>query len=247
MPTLNLPGGARVARAIVFDKDGVLVDFDRYWGALTRQRLEAMAADLDPAEELELLALLGYPGHVDPDGPLPMATRFESMAVATGFLYRRGLPWVEARDRVRSAFAVAETRLPADALRQCGGAAETLAELRARHWRIGVATTDTAAHAWHTLEALGLAPWIDALVGGDEVERGKPDPQMFDLVCSRLGVAPAEAAMVGDGINDLKLVRAAGGAGAIGVLGGVSRREVLAPEADVVLEQLSDLLALCSA
>ncbi len=266
MPTFALASGPAQARAFVFDKDGVLVDFGRYWGAMTMARLAGLreflkmrqgrsgdeigaAAAWHEAEEpwQDLAASLGYPGgSVDPTGPLVLATRFESAAVASAFLYRRGLTWVEARDAVRQAFDQAEGRVGAGALAECPGAREVLRALHERGWRIGVATTDAAEHAWSTLERLQLAPFVHALAGGDEVSRGKPHPDMLELVCARLGVAAREAIVVGDGINDLEMARSGRARAAIGVLTGVSTRQELAPAADLVLADLSRLLAACS-
>lgn len=265
MPTFALASGPVEARAFVFDKDGVLLDFGRYWGAVTSARLAGLreflrtrdgqdgdeigaVARWHEAEEpwRDLAASLGYPdGSVDPTGPLVMATRFESAAVASAFLYRRGLAWVEARDAVRQAFDRAEVRAGEGALAECPGAREVLRTLHERGWRIGVATTDSAEHSWSTLERLHMAPFVQALVGGDEVSRGKPHPDMLALVCDRLGVAAREVIVVGDGINDLKMARNGQALAAIGVLTGVSTRQALVPDADLVLADLPQLLEAC--
>jgi phosphoglycolate phosphatase len=50
---------------------------------------------------------------------------------------------------------------------------------------------------------------VNVVVGGDTCERRKPDPQPLLFACESLGVAPAQALMVGDSINDVKAARAA--------------------------------------
>jgi len=48
------------------------------------------------------------------------------------------------------------------------------------------------------LHGLGLSPSIDVVVSSAHVGLHKPDPRIFELACERLGVAPEEAAHVGD-------------------------------------------------
>ena len=249
MPTLRFPGADVEIQAIVFDKDGVLQDFLNYWGQVTRARV--LGLGLDPerhtAQVQELEALLGYPGDtVDPDGPLVLATRAESAILASGYLYQHvGMPWVDAKARVDESFETAYVRVPADALRPCSGAREAIEILKALGCKMAVATTDSKDHALQSLSRLGMLNFFEAVVGGDEVSRGKPDPEMYHRVCYLMGVLPDENVSVGDGINDLRMGRAAGCRATIGVLSGVSRREQLEPEADLVLDGVRQLPALC--
>jgi len=48
------------------------------------------------------------------------------------------------------------------------------------------------------LQGLGLGGFLETVVSSAEVGLRKPDPRMFELACERLGVAPEEAAHVGD-------------------------------------------------
>jgi putative hydrolase of the HAD superfamily len=48
------------------------------------------------------------------------------------------------------------------------------------------------------LDGLGLGPLIDTVVSSADVGLRKPDPRIFELALERLGVAPADAAHVGD-------------------------------------------------
>ncbi|MBI6545388.1 MAG: HAD family hydrolase [Cyanobacteria bacterium NC_groundwater_1444_Ag_S-0.65um_54_12] len=245
MPTLKLPGGPVNAKAIVFDKDGVLLDFVSYWGAITRARATATikGIDCDTAKIQELEALLGLRnGDVDPNGPLVLATRTESAVLATGFLYQYGVPWVEAKSRVREAWKVADEQLPPGSVQPCRQVKQTLEALRSAGWLLGVATTDNKTHAWATLRAIGVATFLTAVAGGDEVVNGKPAPELLLLACERLGASPDETIMVGDGVNDLLMGRQAGCVATVGVLSGVSTREQLEPAADVILPDIAELL-----
>ena len=91
------------------------------------------------------------------------------------------------------------------------------------------------------LERLGLAELFDTVVYSCDERLRKPDARLFATVCERLGVAPADAVMVGDSlIND---VRAAAEAGLQGVLVGRSRdrRDVPPQGASRVVESVAEL------
>jgi len=90
------------------------------------------------------------------------------------------------------------------------GAAEALERLHASGLRTAVVTNKQERFARGLLERLELIAWVDLVIGGDSCERRKPDPQPLLFACSRLGVSPTRALMVGDSINDVEAARAAG-------------------------------------
>ena len=85
---------------------------------------------------------------------------------------------------------------------------------------------------------------FDTVVGGDETERHKPDPQPLHLALERLGAKPDEAAYIGDSPFDLRAARD-GGLHAIGVTWGrIHPRERLeAEEPDAIVDTAEELLA----
>jgi putative hydrolase of the HAD superfamily len=93
----------------------------------------------------------------------------------------------------------------ADFVRHClvprAGAVETLAELRARGYKIGLITvcTEDVELLWPESAFAGL---FDAEIFSNAVGLSKPDPRIYQLCCDELGVEPREAVFVGDGAND---------------------------------------------
>lgn len=227
-------------RAIVFDKDGVLVDFARYWCAMAQARATAIArrAGLAEPEVSRLLSGMGVPaGAIDPTGPLAVGSRAEELTIASAFLYGRGKSWLEARAIAEASFAEAEAGVdPGRLVRPTGPLEATCSALAALGLKLAVATTDLTANATRDLALLGIDRYFGAVLGVDAVSRNKPHPDLFLRACQILGVRPDEAWMVGDALNDVRMARAAGAAGAIGVTSGVTSRAMLESEADVVLE-----------
>jgi HAD superfamily hydrolase (TIGR01509 family) len=75
-------------------------------------------------------------------------------------------------------------------VRPMPGAADAIAFGRAAGLRLALATSGQRAHADLSLAESGLAGLFDAEATGDEVERGKPAPDLFLLAAERLGVEP---------------------------------------------------------
>jgi phosphoglycolate phosphatase len=90
------------------------------------------------------------------------------------------------------------------------GAAAGLSALCARGLRIGVVTNKPREAALTLLKRLGLAQWVQVVVGGDSCLERKPHPQPLLLALATLQAAPEEAVMVGDSQVDVQAARAAG-------------------------------------
>lgn len=77
------------------------------------------------------------------------------------------------------------------------GAAETLAELSARRYRMAV-VSNADGRVRGLLEAAGVTPWLEFVVDSAEVGLEKPDPRIFHAATERLGLPPSSCAYVGD-------------------------------------------------
>ena len=90
------------------------------------------------------------------------------------------------------------------------GAAEVVESLRADGRLLALATSSLAGFAARALDGLGLAGAFDAAVTGDEVGAGKPDPEIYALAASRLGVEPAACVAIEDTPAGVAAATAAG-------------------------------------
>lgn len=89
----------------------------------------------------------------------------------------------------------------------------TLAVARAAHARglpLAVASGGFRPVVEQILTALGIREWFGAVVGGDEVARGKPAPDTYLEAARRLGVAPAACLVFEDTRIGLDAAAAAG-------------------------------------
>ncbi|MEK6977073.1 MAG: HAD-IA family hydrolase [Candidatus Hydrothermarchaeota archaeon] len=90
------------------------------------------------------------------------------------------------------------------------GAEEVLQALRGRGLGLAVVTNTHRSLATLILRHFRLYDYFDAVLGGDDVRRGKPDPEIVMKACEALGSPAARAVLVGDTENDMKAGKAAG-------------------------------------
>ncbi|WP_457606236.1 HAD family hydrolase [Nitratifractor sp.] len=90
------------------------------------------------------------------------------------------------------------------------GIRELLEWLKARGCLLAVATNAYRRAMLESLRHLGIEGVFDALVGYDDVERGKPSPDMLWKILEELKVDPEEAIFIGDGPRDALAAERAG-------------------------------------
>jgi len=131
----------------------------------------------------------------------------------------------------------------ASRIRVLPGVARTLAHLSSR-FGLGIATSRTSDGAERILETLGLRPHISVIVGVEDVERTKPEPEPVLKALRLLGLPPEEGVMVGDTPDDVRAGRTAG-LMAVGVTTGAHGRDALMDAgADHVVDGLWELTTL---
>lgn len=120
------------------------------------------------------------------------------------------------------------------------GAVETVAKLAAAGIAVAVCTNKPQRPAELVLEALGFAPHLRAVAGGDRFPHRKPDPRHLLDTLALLGATPQAAVMVGDNEHDMAVAHGAG-TGAVLVSYGYARLPLAEIEADARIDSLSAL------
>jgi beta-phosphoglucomutase len=119
------------------------------------------------------------------------------------------------------------------------GAGELLKSLRAAGFRLAVGSSGPPENVSLVLDGLGARELFGAVVTGDDVVRGKPDPQVFLVAAERLGVAPGRCAVIEDAPAGVAAANAAGMT-SVGLLSTGRTRKDLAAAREVVAS-LSEL------
>ncbi|APF39294.1 phosphoglycolate phosphatase (plasmid) [Chelatococcus daeguensis] len=208
-------------KAILFDLDGTLVDSAR---DLT-DAVNALLAE-EGLPQVSLAAVKSMIG----DGAAKLVER--ALAATGGDLSR--LP-----AHVVRFLAIYETGA-AGHTAAYPGVPEVLHELKRRGLRLAVVTNKPYAATMDILEALGLAGFFGAVIGGDSLPERKPHPAPLQAALARLEVSPEAAIMVGDNYHDVEAARAAG-VRAFAVTYGYSHRPHAELGADRLLDTMSEL------
>jgi len=116
------------------------------------------------------------------------------------------------------------------------GVEDWLAGLKSRSWRQAVASSATLQVIEAILELLNIRFYFDAIVSSEDVERSKPDPQMFLSAARKLEVLPGRCVVVEDAPTGIEAACQAG-MRSIGVL---TTHSAL-PKADLVVKTLQEL------
>jgi pyrophosphatase PpaX len=124
----------------------------------------------------------------------------------------------------------------------CVGMDDVLVALKEEGRRLGIVSAKRRRTVELAFANVAVGHLFDVVVGGDEHEKQKPEPDLLLLALARLGAAPGEAAYVGDSPFDVQAARAAG-LHAVGVTWGrIHGRDALA-DADVIVDTPEELLA----
>ncbi len=126
------------------------------------------------------------------------------------------------------------------------GVEEGLAAMKARGLRLACVTNKASRFTDPLLASSRLAGYFDQVVTSDRAGQRKPDPGPFLFACRALGVAPPEAAVIGDSANDAVGGRRAGCRVLLVPYGYREGQDVRAIECDGIVASLIDAANLLS-
>jgi beta-phosphoglucomutase len=174
-------------KGVIFDMDGVLVDSSQAhlasWQALGRE----IGRDFPPSLFQATFGMHNHQiiplwlGETPPD--------LERLAQRKEELYRAAAPAT---------------------VRALPGAVELVRELAGEGFALAVASSGPRANVELILDLLGLRPLFAALATGEDVRRGKPDPEVFRVALERLGLPPQACVVIEDAPQGVEGALAAG-------------------------------------
>ena len=130
-----------------------------------------------------------------------------------------------------------------DDLEACVGMEDVLVRLRDEGRRLGVVTAKRRATVELAFARVPLGHLFEAIVGGDETERHKPDPEPLLLAAERMRVDPRDCAYVGDSPFDVRAAKAAGMFAVAVTWGRIHERARLeSEEPDAIVDRAEELL-----
>ena len=177
-------------RAVIFDMDGVLTDSE----------------PLICAAAMEMFKELGVT--VQPEDFHPFVGTGENRYLG-GVAEKYGLVLDIVKAKART-YEIYLAMVPLQ-LQALPGAIELVRKCRAAGYRCAIASSADRIKIEANLNKIGLPSntW-QAIVTAEDVERRKPDPAIFLMAASRLGVSPSQCTVVEDAVNGIAAAKAAG-------------------------------------
>jgi len=175
-------------KAVIFDFDGLMIDSERLYFEVERE----MASRYGKAVREEILWQMM--------GRKPI----EGLAI---FVRELGLP-LEPAEAVKIRNDLLRKRMKQD-LRAMPGLFSILDALHGK-FKLAVATGAPREFLDIAIDRLGIREKFDVLQASDDIQSGKPNPEIFLKTCERLGVEPQQAIVLEDSENGVAAGKRAG-------------------------------------
>lgn len=235
------------AQAIIFDKDGTLIDFDAMWGGWVVYLAEQLHAVSGLHVREPLCLAMGYDDanqKVLAHGKLAATPMSQLYRLTVEVMQALGLTAERAERAVEQGWCIPD---PVMLAKQFTDTRTLFQKLHSQNIKIGIATTDDRRPTQAMIEAFDIEDYLSTMVCADDGIPAKPAPDMVLTICERMKVDPSKVMVVGDTTADLKMARAAGAGLVVGVLSGVSASSDLIHFADVLIESVDELHAYAEA
>lgn len=231
-------------QAIIFDKDGTLIDFDAFWVTISKaaikETLEALQMTRIPVSEI--LETLGVKNGI---------TRIDSVLCKGTYAQLGQVVYEVVKGYGCTASCEEVIQLVTDAYVRNSDKGQVipttpdlprvLKELKSRGIILAVVTTDNDPVTRFCLGTLGIEELFDFLYTDDGQTPPKPDPFCANDLCRRTGISKDALLMVGDTPTDMEFAKNAD-ISAIGIAKTEPNRQILSPHALTVIEHPAYLL-----
>ncbi len=177
-----------LARHVVFDLDGVIVDSEPIHERANDEYLERLGASIDEALREDM-----------------MGRRVRELTDAIAERFGRPPDEVFAERE-----AIFWRLLDSCGVRAMPGLDAAIARLSGAGLELAVATSGTRAYVDLVLERLGVRAAFAAVVSGEDVTYGKPCPDSYLRVANLLRAGPADCVALEDTFHGVAAARAAG-------------------------------------
>ncbi|MGY4644365.1 beta-phosphoglucomutase family hydrolase [Cellulomonas sp. URHB0016] len=244
------PVSLRDFDAVLFDLDGVLTTTRTVHAAAWKRMFDEFLAEWDAAHGTDLPEFDERSDYASAVDGKPREIGVRDFLASRGITLPPGKPDAPPEELSEWGLGNRKQILVEDEIARNGveafpGSVAWVRELREAGLRTAVVSSSRNCAA--VLEAAGIANLFDARVDGETALElglpGKPAPDGFLEGARRVGVTPERAVVVEDALAGV----AAGRAGAFGLVIGVNREshtaELLANGADIVVDDLGELLA----
>lgn len=204
--------------AIIFDLDGVICSTDRYHYLAWKALADRLGISFDEEINRQLRGV----------------SRMESLEIVLGkhssdYSAEEKMALAAEKNEIYKSYLASMT--PGDLSKEVR---MTLHTLRQRGYLLAIGSS--SKNTKQILTRLGLGQFFDAIADGTMITKSKPDPEVFLLAASMLGVSPENAIVIEDAESGIRAAKA-GRFRAIGI-----KSDGNDPDSDITIKSLKNLI-----
>ena len=109
-------------------------------------------------------------------------------------------------------------------------------------YKLTVFTSDRYLNTLSSFKYFDIEKYFKEIIGGDNVNNSKPDPEGILKACSKIGIKPSNTAYISDTVSDMRMAEEANVGLKLGVTSGLDKRKALSRSADLVVDSLMEVL-----
>lgn len=231
------------ASALIFDKDGTLIEFDAFWVSLSIKAIQQVLDGLNIQGELSnIIEAFGvHDGVTDINGVLCHGTYAQMGEIVYDILKKHNpsLSKEQITNLVESSYkenvCFGEVKPTTPSLKN------VLEKLKERGKKLAVVTTDNEDVTRVCLNKLGIEELFDKIYTDNGHFPPKPNPFCANDFCEKFGLDKNKVVMVGDTMTDVRFAKNAG-IKIISLAQKEENRAQLCDYADVIVDDLTKLL-----
>lgn len=176
---------------VIFDMDGVISDTQRFHAVAESAILKTYGIDMAPAAITSK-----YAGVADDEMFKDILAHHKNITANPQNLVKQkwNLMAKSASGKIKA--------IP--------GAVELIKSLKRNSFKLAVASSSPKAFIDEVIASLKLNTYFDVLVSSDEVESGKPNPDIFLLAASKIDTPPEHTIVIEDGLSGMVAAKEAG-------------------------------------
>ena len=229
---------------IVFDKDGTLMDFEKFWVKILKISIEAILKKYNAPIRLaqDVCKAYGADGEVVDINGIFCSGTYEMMGKAIYDIFEKnGIKadldelCTATKDEFYSSYSLGEI-VPA-----CNDIEGLFNKISSLGIKAVLVTSDDEFGAKKCLDEFKITKHFDKIYADDGINPPKPDPYYINRLISENGAKKEEIVMVGDTLTDMSFAKNAG-VKAVGVAKSIENKNILMPYADAVIDDISQIL-----
>lgn len=230
-------------RAVIFDKDGTVLDFDAFWLPVAVKATEVIMSELgviDVPSEKILESMGVVDGSASIKGSLCFGT-YRDMAEDMNGVFRRYGYNFDVEKLTKLTVDAYHGSVSAGEIKPtCENIEEVMQYLKSKGIKIILVTSDGPAVTDECLKGLRIDKYFDIVFTDDGTHPNKPDPFMINKLCEDYGFEKNEVVMVGDTLSDMNFA-INGGIRSVGLAKNEENRSIISEKTDTVIPDISYL------